>query len=289
MASKSCQYSLNTENCTNLNDVARKLHASVSKNDEIIARLTKLVDSKLRLPNINQPNSKNDQIHSTSEASSQCMQNTEANLPNATHSNSSSGTRNCDGAEISSLNVNNIEATTEDDVNDYLRNHLDVNLKIGSIPFEETKFSGIKNSRIRQLLIDNYRLLRIKESKQAENAYLWRTYETYEQLLTQVIIPKLTQDVSGENIGRVLAAKVVCLEQKFPLEDEVWKAYCEYVDQLETVRVNTWKLFDLLSGHLHSEEMERIATQVNIVDDLIRHLDVGELRRSRMKNFNQLT
>ncbi|OBA19783.1 hypothetical protein METBIDRAFT_45560 [Metschnikowia bicuspidata var. bicuspidata NRRL YB-4993] len=236
MASDNCYYNLNTENCIAMNQIAQEIYRSVRENDIILARLTDLVDTRLKLPNL---------------------------------------------ADKS----DNAEAEYS---GDYLRSHLDNNLHLDSVEYDETKFAQVKSTRIRQLLIDNYRLLIIKQSKQAENKQLLSIYNSYEQILSETIVPKLTQDVSSLNIERIFAARILCAEHKFPLEDELWGTYCKYLESLESVRVFSNKLIEILVGHLHDEQMERLATQVNILGNLIKQLNGGGLHRNQISNFDYL-
>lgn len=235
------------------------------------------MDTKLRLPNIGQTSF--EAIEDKNENSNP-LKDVGKNSLYEESANSSNGSLNSEISESSILKAYG-EDVTEPPMEDYLRNHLDVNLQVGSVPYDETMFEHVKNSRMRQLLVDNYRLLRIKERKQAENKELWGIFKTYEQLLTEVVIPKLSLDINGGNILRIEAARAACIDQKFPLEDEVWQTYCKYIEHLEKVRVVSVKLAGLLEGHLQSEKMQRLATQVNIVEDLIKHLSLGGLQRNR--------
>ncbi|QBM87223.1 hypothetical protein METSCH_B04230 [Metschnikowia aff. pulcherrima] len=273
MASKNCQYDLNTENCAMLNQISQEVYHIVRKNDEALARLTSLVDTKLRLPNIPMPEIAETESYDDNADADELTLPSSNTGEGLTNGNSASNLNGSNSPDISHLN--------EDNEEDELRGHLDTNLRLGSVPCDEGMFKNIHNRRIRQLLIDNHRLLLIKENKQKENHDLWRTYETYEHLISEIIIPKLSQDVNAGNIERIAATKEILTDQTFPLEDHVWIAYCEYIERLESVKLVTNKLVEFLQDQFHGEQVERLAAQLAIVENLIGRLKAGGLGRSK--------
>lgn len=161
---------------------------------------------------------------------------------------------------------------------DPLRNFLEENLNLKAVSVDG-RFDDIQNLELRQLLEDNYRLMKVRDAKTRLNAELISIYKAYEQLLLEVVLPQLARDVYENNAKCAERMMGSDLDTREKSEGETWLVYLTYVEKLEQTRSVTQKLLEVMDAHLGSEEVARLELQLTIVKDLIAQVKSGSLAR----------
>lgn len=172
------------------------------------------------------------------------------------------------------------ESSDEQENGDYLRSILDSKFSANNMG-EVKQFDDVENPVVRQLLSDNYRLLQMKKAKQAKNSELGRINLQYETLLADQIIPKLTKDVSEQNMKSIVRIRETEVERKLEAQLQLWHQYSRYIDFLDRAGQLVQKLVEALDGTLDSGAMDRLVVQLEILDRLRLHLAGQPLRRAR--------
>ncbi|EGV62887.1 hypothetical protein PSN45_001127 [Yamadazyma tenuis] len=139
------------------------------------------------------------------------------------------------------------DVSTDSHPQDELRYHLDTKYKLSDI--QAPDYDDVANVQIRQLLRDNYRLLKIKKQNDTVNEYIFKTLLQYQRFVTTELIPMLRLDFehsvqqSHRDLRRVLHAKL-------QVDASLWAKYQEYLQFLQ-------RLFDMF------EELTQMLTQLD--------------------------
>lgn len=244
MGTANWNFFLNAENYGPILSSAEQFSKVLEENGTIIDRITKITDLDLRLPQVEENSTSNAEL--ASQVKSEEKEDSDSQIINDA---------------------------------DPLRAFLVNNLNIEAIKIQPEDFDGVRGERVKQLLCDIHRLGRLRDAKRAVNAEILKTYKTYEKLLRDVVLPQLTRDVAAQNIARISRARQLCTLNTFPASKELWERYVRYVGVLENVKQLTRRLTALLEREGVSQELERMETQLEIVENLqthVRSLTVGD-------------
>lgn len=152
---------------------------------------------------------------------------------------------------------------------DYLREYLDNELCVGLIPAELPTKGLMQNEKARQLLVDNYRLARMKQLKLQKNKVLLQVLQTYEALMTQVIIPRLSEEVMGLNLLTIKDIKESILPERISKELSIWSMYLGYTTYLDKILRQVHSLTVLLAQHTDLLEANRLGAELSILEKLL--------------------
>lgn len=232
---------LNTENYDPLVNIVKQITQSIRENEKILSRLTIEVDERTRYPG----------------------------LP-------ATGERDNGKQEI--VNDQSDQPFQVTEANDYLRVTLDRKFKDNGVS-EVDEFNDVENPVLRRLLSDNYRLLRIKRAKEESYRQLLHINREYERLLADVIIPALAKDVSTQNAANIKHIKESEVDLKLKAQLDVWTSYVTHLELLEKSTSLVKTLYETLEATLDSREMDRLALQMSILENLRGQAGEGELQR----------
>lgn len=148
---------------------------------------------------------------------------------------------------------------------DELRYHLDMKYKLHEM--EAPKFEDVKDPMMKQLLIDNYKLLQIKKINQVVNVSLFNIVRQYEEFIGQTLIPMLREDFGKEaSRGYVSLTKIV--DNKLQANEVLWQRYNDYIIQLQRL----FDLFNQLSSMLQlldSNAVVELESKLIAIESLI--------------------
>lgn len=171
-------------------------------------------------------------------------------------------------------------ASSIEEEGDELRHYLDSKYKLDQMKDEEEQFQDVENGRLRQLLCDNAKLMRILEAKKKANSELLQIYFEYERLLREVVLPKLAEDVSRRSIENIQNVKKN-VAVKYEAEARFWEKYHEYVLVLERAKNAILGLLRIVQEKLDGDDLRRLETQFLILQELVGHAQQGNLTRKR--------
>lgn len=248
MSTTPYNFLLNTESYDPLFDLVERLTKTVQKNGDIIGRLTDVVDAKFAYPLI-----------PDEESAKKEAQDEQAKGESA------------DEAKASTTGP-------DESRDDFLRHHLDETLQLKQI--EVTQFDNVENRELRQLLIDNFRLMKVRDGKRRFNGELLRIYKTYEELLMELVLPQLAQDVNNYNVECIQRMKTEELETKLSCDAGVWLAYSKYLEQMEKAKQVTELMLQVMADSLQNDELERLELQLMILEELTWYIKSGKLQRA---------
>lgn len=164
------------------------------------------------------------------------------------------------------------EAAHEAQNPDYLRDYLDNVLCRGTPPPDVTLFGHIQNPRLRQLLVDNYRLDRLKRVKLHKNWALLRVLQGCESLLAQVVMPRLSSEVKALNLRSIKEIQNVVFPRRFSHESTVYAKYLRYIECLDAVRRVIQSLEAVSAELVDLPTLDRLGAELAILDGLLTRL-----------------
>lgn len=154
------------------------------------------------------------------------------------------------------------------DGGDPLRGILDEKYRLDDLENGEAEFAKVENPRLRQLLIDNYKLGMLIKAKQEQNQQLFGVYQRYEEVIMQVIIPSVTAQTSKYNVEKLQQMKELYVEEKLPMDGKVWGKYLEYMDNLAEMRKVVHLLMRIMENCVDSKHMTRVREQLMVLESL---------------------
>lgn len=236
MTTNQHNFLLNTENYEPLVHLVADLNRKIKENEAIIGRITLVVDSHLRFPDL--PVKLPSSVDSTGEADD---------------------------------DLDPID--DQEEKGDYLRHFLD--LKYNLSEMEEDGIPELENQELRQLIVDNVKLIKIRRAKEEKNRQLLVIYQKYELLLAEVILPTLSNQVSEYNIKCI--QKMITTEADLKLESNarVWDRYAQYMGNLEKTYELVRKMQDVLDCQLDNEAFQKVELQLTIVEQLMEYKDLS--------------
>lgn len=248
MTSKTFNFLINTENYDTLNSLVKQLESQVKSNEAVLGRIANIADHTLRYPDL-----------------------VVSEQPQAADKSGKPGNGDTE----------NIEIVTADGDGDELRHYLDSKYKLDQMKREDQQFAEVENPKLRQLLSDHAKLQQILNAKKRVNGQLLQIYMKYDQLLREVILPKLGQDISRANIERIQHIGKHDVETKLGAEQRLWNKYHQYVGVLEKVKMVNHALLRILDGYLDQADIQRLEAQLRILHELVGHMRNGKLERKR--------
>lgn len=257
MTSKTFNFLINTENYDTLSGLVKQLEEQIKNNEDVLGRIANLTDHKLRFPLFT------------------------PQKPTHLQEQSQNGSRNGTIQTEELVTVDPAASSSKDDEGDELRHYLDSKYKLNLMKEEDQRFSDVENKKLRQLLSDHAKLQKILDAKRQMNGELLQIYRQYDQLLREVILPRLAEDISRGNIEQIQRIKKNDVEAKLRGEKRLWDKYHEYVSVLEKVKTVNRGLLQVLQGFLNREEVKRLEAQFHILEELVAHLRNGKLERRR--------
>lgn len=234
---------LNTENYDPLIKLIRQIDQGIRENEKILGKLTTQVDEDIELQDLSTVGNPTD-------------------------------------VQTRQSRVKSDPAFELTETNDYLRDILDQKFTQNKVTHTD-HFEDVENPVLRRLLIDNFKLLQMKNAKQRRCRRLLEVSREYEQLLSEVVIPALVRDVSARNISDLRGLKDLVLETKLKSQEEIWRNYKNYFDLVEKCAILVHHICRGLHFGLESPEVNRVALQLSILELLRSRLDVQSLRHSQ--------
>lgn len=241
MSSQAANFLLNTENYEPLFNIVKQITSGIRENEKILARITNVVDGKVKYPVL-------------------------ASLENF---------KDSDAKES-----NGLDEGSEEQRGDPLRSILNLKFSAEGIA-EVSQFNDVENPELRQLLCDNYKLLQIKKSKAEMTRQLVEIIHEYESLLLEKIIPALARDSSVWNLENLSKIQKDEVDQKIMAQKDLWKAYGKYVSSVDKSVHLVEELMQVLDCNVDCKDTERLAMQLKILENLENQNKVGGLHRTR--------
>lgn len=266
----STTFSLNTENLERVSDALNEINSLLADTDRRVLRLIDLLDTKLQFPAL-----------PTDDTQPHTPFPTEPDTSFPTPRHGEIDEKDDESGSESDLDqLSEGSNQTHDDTNDYLRYFLDTQLKCGDVAIDESRFEAVENPQVKQLLIDNYRLLKLRRLRRQANATLWSTVQTYQKLLDTIIIPTLMRDVGNQSIDQITLLKTQLTTQSVPEVSQMWDVYQLYIKELEEVKLFASQMTQLID-HLQSGKLDRMAMELDIVQKLLTASEEPALRGGR--------
>lgn len=171
------------------------------------------------------------------------------------------------------------ESFTKRTDSDPLRYYLDDVLRIGTVLLNsELSDKLIKNEKAKRLIEDNYRLVKLKQNKLEKNQGLLKILTEYEMILSQVILPRLSQEVSKQNTRTLKLIKENILPEYNLQSDRIWSKYLQYIEALQQIRRLTDSVCMVMTEHLELSQINRLGGELQILEkflDLSQRLEGG--------------
>lgn len=161
---------------------------------------------------------------------------------------------------------------------DYLRHYLDLKFGLNEIRNED-KFEEAEDPKLKQLLIDNDKLMSIRRAQEEKNRQLLAIQQKYEMLLAQVILPTLSNDISKYNIGCIEKMRESDVDLKMECDAKVWDRYGQYMDRLQKTYRLSSMLKKLLANHIDNDQLQKLNLQLMIVEELMKYSDLSRPKR----------
>lgn len=175
---------------------------------------------------------------------------------------------------IEESNKESNEESNEDDNQDALREYLDQTLGTSHIPVDEVPLDTIENKRLRDLLKDNIRLAKLKSAKLKLNHELLKVLQGYELLMAQVILPHLSEEVSGRNLELTKRLRDEILPELITLKLKIWKLYSEFFSSLDQIKNYNTALSSASAGIMELPSMDRLGAELTIVSLLLKQSQI---------------
>lgn len=272
---------LPTENYEPYYRTLRAFTSIADENRASIARIARLVDTQLAYPETPHKSSApkynteeneealykaNEQAENASDYKSDKNDLAEELVEEATREARETNVTNDD-------NVNEVEetedTTNDNKDNDCLREYLDNELCVGLISVELPALKLLQNETLRQLFLDNYRLARMKQLKLQKNRVLLQVLQAYEALMTQVILPRLSEEVMGQNLRTVNEIRDVIFPERSSKELSIWSKYLEYSRHLDQIRKQVHSIGAVVAQHTDLPEANRLGAELGILERLL--------------------
>lgn len=231
---------LNTENYGPLIKLIKRINQGIQENEGILGKLTTQVDENIRLQDLSNIGFLGD-------------------------------------VQTPGLKTKSDQKFDLTETNDYLRDILDQKFTQNKVA-DTDQFEDVENPVLRRLMIDNYKLLQMKNAKERRCRHLLELSREYEQLLSEVIIPALVRDVSAKNISDLQSLKDLVLETKLKSQKEIWREYENYLDLVDKCTKLVHRIYKGLSSSLESAEVNRVALQLSILELLRSQVNAQSLR-----------
>ncbi|WPK27700.1 hypothetical protein PUMCH_005097 [Australozyma saopauloensis] len=263
---------LPTENYEPYYRSLQEFSATVEENSRIIGRIARVIDVDLAYPSSNVL---------TLETGSNGLV-----LEKNGNDDQTGGTENFNGRETSEngheLAESNtlkspFESLSETQQDDYLRDYLDNVLDIKGISLDaDFPLEGIANEKVRLLLEDNYRLTVLKRMKLQKNQALLKMLRDYEVLLSQVIMPRLSKEVSEQNTKTLQNINKIALPESLAQRNLVWLKYLQYTEQLEKIRGFAESMEAVSLELLEPPRIDRLGAELGIVGNVLAYTNKRE-------------
>lgn len=263
---------LPTENYEPYYRSLQEFSATVEENSRIIGRIARVIDVDLAYPSSNVL---------TLETGSNGLV-----LEKNRNDDQTGGTENFNGRETSEngheLAESNtlkspFESLSETQQDDYLRDYLDNVLDIKGISLDaDFPLEGIANEKVRLLLEDNYRLTVLKRMKLQKNQALLKMLRDYEVLLSQVIMPRLSKEVSEQNTKTLQNINKIALPESLAQNNLVWLKYLQYTEQLEKIRGFAESMEAVSLELLEPPRIDRLGAELGIVANILAYTNKRE-------------
>lgn len=157
---------------------------------------------------------------------------------------------------------------------DELRHHLDSKYQLQKMGYPK-EFDEVQNGWVKQLLIDNYKLIKIKQSKRITNYKLLTILDDYRNFINKDLLPSIRKDFKAlvdqetGNFDRVL-------KYKLSVNEKVWSEYNSYLNTLQRIFELLHSLLTLLDS-LDSDVMQNLEMKLSALEDLIKKVKGKEI------------
>lgn len=122
-----------------------------------------------------------------------------------------------------------------DKSNILVERHLELKFSISDVKVSkefEQGLQGIRNERIKKLLIENEKLKLLEATKKRRNNELYQVVQVYASFIAEKLLPMIRNDIQAYSEKVIDESKMTTVPYKFKESDRLWEHYIKYIEEL---------------------------------------------------------